>query len=100
MNLLETESGATVELAVSGMTCESCSASVEKALTALPTVRSASVDHATGRAVVLLAAGASADDFGFEADAAVHDAGYMLESATVAATAPQAGGCCGGGCCS
>lgn len=91
--------GTTVELSVSGMTCGGCSSSVEKALVALPGVRSASVDHATGRAVVLLASGTDPGDFAFEADAAIHDAGYALEGAEVATGpgAKAAGGCgCGG----
>ncbi|WP_062382671.1 heavy-metal-associated domain-containing protein [Demequina iriomotensis] len=75
--------GTVLDLAVSGMTCDGCSSTVHDALVALPGVRSASVDHATGRAVVLLAPEASAEDFAFEADAAVHDAGYTLESARV-----------------
>ncbi|SEJ57264.1 heavy-metal-associated domain-containing protein [Demequina mangrovi] len=94
-------SGTVLDLAVSGMTCDGCSSSVHDALVALPGVRSASVDHATGRAVVLLAPEVVAEDFAFEADAAVHDAGYTLESAHVTATAAAAGdrasgeGCCG-----
>ncbi len=97
--------GTTVELTVSGMTCGGCSSSVEKALTALPEVRSASVDHVTGIAVVLLSAGADPEGFAFEADAAIHDAGYALESARVAVGAAPAGtsgegcGCGGGGAC-
>ncbi len=79
--------GTVIDLSVSGMTCDGCSSSVHDALVALPAVRSASVDHATGRAVVLLAPETSAEDFAFEADAAVHDAGYTLESASIAALA-------------
>ncbi len=94
--------GTVVELAVSGMTCDGCSSSVEKALTGLAGVRSASVDHASGRAVVLLAADTSAEDFAFDADAAIHDAGYTLEGAQARAErAPRSGGggCGGGGAC-
>ncbi|WP_062517527.1 heavy-metal-associated domain-containing protein [Demequina gelatinilytica] len=73
--------GTVIDLDVSGMTCDGCSSSVHDALVALPGVRSASVDHASGKAVVLLSPETSAEDFAFEADAAVHDAGYTLESA-------------------
>ncbi|WP_062464979.1 heavy-metal-associated domain-containing protein [Demequina soli] len=100
MEIMTHVPGTVVELAVSGMTCDGCSSSVEKALTGLAGVRSASVDHATGSAVVLLEAGASAEDFAFEADAAVHDAGYTLEGAQARVErAPKSGGCGGGGAC-
>ena len=96
-------SAPTVELAVSGMTCTGCSGTVEAALTALPGVRAASVDHVSGKAVVLLEAGADPEAFAFDADAAVHDAGYTVESAdvtTAAAAGADAGeSCCGGGGC-
>lgn len=95
MEIMTHVPGTIVELAVSGMTCTGCSSSIEQALTALPGVRSASVDHATGRAVVLLEAGVSPEDFSFDADAAIHDAGYTLEGA--AARPERAGGGCGGG---
>lgn len=91
--------GTTVELTVSGMTCTGCSSSVEAALTGLDAVRSASVDHATGVAVVLLTPDADVEAFAFDADAAIHEAGYALDAAAVSASRPKAGGCCGGGGC-
>ena len=92
--------GTVVELAISGMTCTGCSTSIEAALTALSGVRSASVDHATGRAVVLLDSTVTAEDFAFDADAAIHDAGYALEGAAARPErAEGAGGCGGGGAC-
>ncbi|MDN4476113.1 heavy metal-associated domain-containing protein [Demequina sp. SYSU T00192] len=98
MEIMTHVPGTVVELAVSGMTCDGCSSSVEKALTGLTGVRSASVDHASGRAVVLLDAGTAAEDFAFDADAAIHDAGYTLEGAQARPErAPRAGGGCGGG---
>ncbi|WP_062381093.1 cation transporter [Demequina pelophila] len=97
----------TLRLEISGMTCTSCSTAVTGALTALAGVRSAAVDHEVGTAVVALEPGTNAEDFAFAADAAVHDAGYTLEAASLllagaSATADaseKAGGCCGGGCC-
>lgn len=38
---------------VGGMACAGCSANVQRALTSLPGVQSASVDHITGVAVVV-----------------------------------------------
>jgi len=56
-----------------------------------------------GKSVVLLEAGADPEAFAFDADAAVHDAGYTVESAdvtTAAAAGADAGeSCCGGGGC-
>ncbi|MDN4477791.1 heavy metal-associated domain-containing protein [Demequina sp. SYSU T00039] len=99
MEIMTHVPGTIVELAVSGMTCTGCSSSIEQALTALPGVRSASVDHTTGRAVVLLVGGVSAEDFAFDADAAIHDAGYTLESAAARPERAGGGGCGGGGAC-
>lgn len=91
--------GTVVELAISGMTCTGCSQSIEKALTALDGVRSATVDHASGRAVVLIENGVSAEDFAFDADAAIHDAGYSLDGAAARPERAGGGGCGGGGAC-
>ncbi|WP_062528014.1 heavy-metal-associated domain-containing protein [Demequina rhizosphaerae] len=102
MEIMSHVPGTVVELAVSGMTCDGCSSSVEKALTGLAGVRSASVDHASGRAVVLLDAETAAEDFAFDADAAIHDAGYTLEGAQARPERPKragGGGCGGGGAC-
>ena len=51
---------ATVELAISGMTCASCVGRVERALAAVPGVASAAVNLATERATVLGSADAAA----------------------------------------
>ncbi|MBS0564875.1 MAG: copper-translocating P-type ATPase [Proteobacteria bacterium] len=66
------------ELAVTGMTCASCVGRVERALGAVPGVRSASVNLATERASVLGTA-ATADLI-----AAVARAGYEAREATAA----------------
>lgn len=94
----------TVQLAITGMTCDGCAANVTTALTALDGVRSVSVDHSTGAAVAFLAADADPESFAFDADAALHDAGYTLESASLGlpmagSATPAEGGCCGGGGC-
>ena len=100
MEIMTHVPGTVVELAISGMTCTGCSSSIEAALTALPGVRSASVDHATGRAVVLLDSDVTAEDVAFDADAASHDAGDPLEGAAARPErAKGAGGCGGGGAC-
>lgn len=98
LTLTSAPTGITVELGISGMTCTGCSSSIEGALVALAGVRSASVDHVSGTAVVLLDPAVDAEGFAFEADAAVHDAGYTLESARIAAGARSAGRSGGCGC--
>jgi copper ion binding protein len=65
-----------VKLPIEGMTCASCVLRVEKALTGLPGVRSASVNLATERASVRVAAGTPADVL---VDAVRH-AGYEVKT--------------------
>ena len=63
----------TVELGVAGMTCASCVAHVEKAVTAVPGVNAATVNLATERVSVRHLAGvASVEDL----EAAIRSAGY------------------------
>lgn len=70
--------------AVTGMTCASCVRHVEKALTATPGVRGASVNLATAMATV-------EGEAAFEVLAAqVEDAGYGLERIAAEAVGPQA----------
>lgn len=52
MNNAPSDSAAPVTLAISGMSCASCAARIEKALTQVPGVRSAFVNLATERATV------------------------------------------------
>jgi P-type Cu+ transporter len=61
----------TVDLEVSGMTCASCAARIEKRLNGMPGV-AASVNYATAKATVSLPAGTSPDD----AIATVEATGY------------------------
>jgi len=70
--------GETRMLGIRGMTCEGCAVAIEKALQAVPGVRSASVSYAEGRAVVVLDADrpASAETL----RKAVADAGYEVVS--------------------
>lgn len=68
-----TEPGAAVELAISGMHCESCVALVEEVLTEQDGVRSATVDLEAARAVVRFDPRRIGVD---ELRAAVAEAGY------------------------
>ena len=61
---------------ISGMTCASCVAKVEKALQGVPGVEQARVNFATERASVSLAAGANGDGVSGAAVAAVARIGY------------------------
>ncbi|MDJ1160049.1 heavy metal translocating P-type ATPase [Chelatococcus sp. SYSU_G07232] len=63
----------TIELAIEGMTCASCVSRVEKALKAVPGVRAASVNLATGRAQVEVLRGSAGPG---ELVAAVERTGY------------------------
>lgn len=63
---------ATIEVEIEGMTCASCVRRVEKAISAVPGVKSASVNLATERATVETLAGASRSAI----DAAIRKAGY------------------------
>ncbi len=73
-------------LDISGMTCASCSARVEKALNKVPGVFDASVNLATEQATVKLAQGASAAAL----IAAVERAGYGAQLPKTAGAAPAA----------
>ncbi len=81
----------TLDLAITGMTCASCAGRVERALLAVPGVRSAEVNLATERARVELLAGtagfgeltASVRCVGYEASAP--DAGDVRENAATTA---------------
>ncbi|RFU48752.1 heavy metal translocating P-type ATPase [Paraburkholderia sp. DHOC27] len=70
--------GDVAELAIGGMTCAACATRVEKALAKLPGVASASVNLATEKATVSLAADANGAATGIDAlVAAVTKAGYQ-----------------------
>ena len=76
------------EFTVSGMTCGSCAARVQRALTRHPGVVDAGVNFATGRATVAFDPGELAVD---ELIAAVADIGYGLATATGDRAEDQAG---------
>ena len=77
-----------LDLAVRGMTCASCVARVEKALSKVPGVVSASVNLATERAHVVAVAGTGMDSLRSAVEAAGYEANSVgLESAGAAATA-------------
>jgi Cu+-exporting ATPase len=67
----------TIELAITGMTCASCVARIERALKAVPGVTGASVNLATERATVRRVAGSA--DSGLLVKAAA-DAGYQART--------------------
>ncbi|EHR70291.1 copper/silver-translocating P-type ATPase [Burkholderiales bacterium JOSHI_001] len=69
---------ALLQLPVSGMTCASCVARVEKALAKVPGVQGVQVNLATEQAAVQLADGASAGTVLAALDSAVQRAGYAL----------------------
>ncbi|TNC14327.1 copper-translocating P-type ATPase [Methylobacterium terricola] len=75
------------ELAVEGMTCASCTGRVERVLEAVPGVREASANLATGRVTVRHPAGLVSPDALAEA---VRDAGYEPRPVTAQADAPVA----------
>ena len=79
-----------LDLAIRGMTCASCVARVEKALTKVPGVLSASVNLATERAHVVAVAGTGIDSL----RSAVEAAGYEADAVDLEGTgaAPAARG--------
>jgi heavy metal translocating P-type ATPase len=73
-----TAASAQIELEIEGMTCASCVRRVERAVAALPQVAGASVNLATEKAVLTLAAGASTTTVRQAAARAVTAAGYAV----------------------
>jgi heavy metal translocating P-type ATPase len=73
------------ELAVEGMTCASCTGRVERVLKAVPGVREASANLATGRVTVRHPAGLVPRE---SLDAAIRDAGYEPRPVPAEMTAP------------
>ena len=78
----------TVDLGIGGMTCASCVARVERALTKVPGVQQAAVNLATESARVTVAG--SADELGPRLRRAVRDAGYEPRAANAAIDAASA----------
>lgn len=73
-----TAASAQIELEIEGMTCASCVRRVERAVSALPQVEGASVNLATEKAVLTIAAGASTTTVRQAAARAVTAAGYAV----------------------
>jgi Cu+-exporting ATPase len=78
-----TAASAQIELEIEGMTCASCVRRVERAVAALPQVAGASVNLATAKAVLTLAAGASTTAVRQAAARAVTAAGYAVREVPV-----------------
>lgn len=72
-----------IEIDIEGMTCASCVTRVEKAIAAVPGVKSASVNLATERATVEVLAGSTSRA---TIDAAIRKAGYKPRRAEATAT--------------
>lgn len=75
MDLKETP---TIDITVSGMTCEGCATKVREALTATDGIAGATIDVASGRVAVLLDGTVSRSSLEFAIDSAVFDAGYRV----------------------
>jgi Cu+-exporting ATPase len=81
----------TLRLAITGMTCASCVSRVEKALSAVPGVASASVNLATERASVTAAGGVTAKQLVAAIERAGYDAAPIAEEETPAETGSDPG---------
>ncbi len=77
---------AEIELGVEGMTCASCVGHVEKALSGVPGVATASVNLATGRATVRYRRGIAAPE---DMEAAIRRAGYTPRRIESGGAAPD-----------
>ncbi len=71
-------SASTLDITVTGMTCEGCATKVRNALTATDGVAGAEIDVATGAVKVLTDGTVPADDLEFAVDEAVTQAGYAV----------------------
>ena len=70
----------TIEVTVTGMSCDGCATKVRSALEATDGVASADVDHDSGRTRVTPDGTVSVDDLEFAIDEAVESAGYHVAS--------------------
>lgn len=69
---------ATIDLTVTGMTCEGCATKVRDALVATAGVTAADIDVASGKVAVHLDGSVDRDALEFAVDAAIFDAGYRV----------------------
>ncbi len=68
----------TLDITVTGMTCEGCAGKVRKALTATEGIAGAEIDVASGAVKVLTDGTVPTDDLEFAIDEAVTQAGYAV----------------------
>ncbi len=68
----------TIDLTVTGMTCEGCATKVREALVSTAGVTSADIDVASGKVAVHLDGTVERDALEFAVDAAIFDAGYTV----------------------
>lgn len=68
----------TIDITVTGMTCEGCASKVRSALTSTAGISGADIDVASGRVHVHTDGTVDASDLEFAIDEAVHQAGYSL----------------------
>lgn len=68
----------TIDITVTGMTCEGCASKVRSALVATDGIAGADIDVASGRVAVHTDGTVDAGDLDFAIDEAVHQAGYAL----------------------
>lgn len=74
------ENPATIDITVSGMTCDGCATKVRGAVTAIDGVASVEVDHASGLTRVTPDGTVPTDDLEFALDEAVESVGYRVVS--------------------
>lgn len=68
----------TIDVTVSGMTCEGCAGKVREALAATDGIAGADVDVASGRVAVHLDGSVDRGALEFAIDSAIFDAGYSV----------------------
>lgn len=76
-----------VTLTIEGMTCEACAITIQKALSGVPGVRTASVDYAEGKALIALDPALPLSNEALIR--AVHEAGYTAKLASEPAPEPR-----------
>lgn len=69
----------TIDITVTGMTCNSCAGKVRGALENTPGIATADVDHASGRVAVHPDGTVDVDDLSFAIDEVVEAVGYRVE---------------------
>lgn len=70
----------TIDITVSGMTCDGCATKVRRAIADLPGVQSVEVDHESGLTRVTPDGSVDSGDLEFALDEAVTTVGYRVEA--------------------